>query len=90
MNVRLIGGGIKVVIRRLDLGSEGKAGIRNDSQVSCLNNWVLCGSLYKNDGSLGKKKIDIRRGNQDISLYTLCFRNLRDTNGNSTWNKKDS
>lgn len=56
MNVRLIGGGIKVVIRRLDLGSEGKAGIRNDSQVSCLNNWVLCGSLYKNDGSLGKKK----------------------------------
>lgn len=38
VNVRLIGGGIKVVIRRLDLGSEGKAGIRNDSQVSCLNN----------------------------------------------------
>lgn len=84
MNARLIGGGIKVLIKRVDLGSEGKAGIRNDSQVSCLNNWVLGGSLYKNDGSLGKN-IDIRRGNQDLS-----FRNLRDTNGNSTWNKKDS
>lgn len=88
MNARLIGGGIKVP-RRLDLGSEGKAGIRNDSQVSCLNNWVLGGCLYKNDGNLGKK-IDVRRGNQDLSLYTLRFRNLRDTNGNSTWNKKDS
>lgn len=56
MNARLIGGGIQVLIGRLDLGSEGKAGIRNDSQISGLNNWVLGGSLYKNDGSLGKKK----------------------------------
>lgn len=29
-----------VLINKWDVGNEGKGGIRNDSQVSCLNNWV--------------------------------------------------